>query len=266
MKVKLGPEKRRLQDEFERQMTAYHEGGHALVAHLLPFADPVHRVSIVSRGLALGYTLTPPEKDKYQQTKSELFDDMTVLMGGRAAEEVVFGELTGGAASDIERATQIARAMVVDYGMSELGPVNLGPQYDATEWGRALLEPTRLSPQMQAAVDTQISQLVQKAADRAIQILKDNRKTLDKIADKLLEQESLDTDEFEAIIGKEKAKPTYKLVLKPRNGKTGEQKKGDVTAPGKKSADAQKKPPISGYNPELALSEKQAPFSKGAKS
>jgi cell division protease FtsH len=214
MKVKLGPEKRRLQDDYERQMTAYHEGGHALIAHFLPFADPVHRVSIVSRGLALGYTLTPPEKDKYQQTKSELLDDITVLMGGRAAEETVFKELTGGASSDIERATQIARAMVIDYGMSDLGPMNLGPQYDTTEWGRAILEPIHLSQEMQAKVDQEISKLVMWAAEKAKAMLTKNRKILDKIAEALLDQESLDTDEFEAVIGIPKAKPALKLAQK----------------------------------------------------
>jgi cell division protease FtsH len=216
MKVKLGPEKKRLQDDYERQMTAYHEGGHALIAHFLPFADPVHRVSIVSRGLALGYTLTPPEKDKYQQTKSELVDDITVLMGGRVAEETVFGELTGGASSDIERATQIARAMVVDYGMSDLGPINFGPQYDSTEWGRALLEPTHLSPDMQSKVDDEINKLIKQGAILAKALITKHRDILDRIAEKLLDQESLDTDEFEAVVGVPKAKPTYKLALKPR--------------------------------------------------
>jgi cell division protease FtsH len=213
MKVKLGPEKKRLQDDYERQMTAYHEAGHALIAHFLPYADPVHRVSIVSRGLALGYTLTPPEKDKYQQTKNELLDDITVLMGGRAAEEVVFGELTGGAANDIERATQVARAMVVDYGMSDLGPVNYGPQYDTSEWGRAILEPTRLSGKMQSAVDQEIKGMVQWAAERARTLLKKNRAALDRVAQKLVDQETLDTDEFESIIGEVKAKPKFKLPL-----------------------------------------------------
>lgn len=218
MKVKLGPEKRRLQDDYERQMTAYHEGGHALVAHFSPFADPVHRVSIVSRGLALGYTLTPPEKDKYQQTKSELLDDIAVLLGGRAAEEIVFGELTGGASSDIERATQVARAMVVDYGMSSLGPVNYGPQMDASEWGRMYLEPIKLSDAMQGAVDKEIRAIIEVGSNRAKDIIAKNRKILDRIASKLLEQETLDTDEFEAVIGLPKLKPTHKLALKPKNG------------------------------------------------
>ncbi|NCS97715.1 MAG: ATP-dependent zinc metalloprotease FtsH, partial [Candidatus Pacebacteria bacterium] len=137
LKVKLGPSKKRLQDKHEREMTAYHEAGHALIAHLSAHADPVHRISIVSRGRALGFTLTPPEKDKLQTTKSELIDRIAVLMGGRAAEELIFSELTAGASSDIERATRIARAMVTEYGMSTLGPMNYTPLYDNQDFGRA---------------------------------------------------------------------------------------------------------------------------------
>ncbi|HKY73764.1 MAG TPA: ATP-dependent zinc metalloprotease FtsH, partial [Patescibacteria group bacterium] len=116
LKVKLGPEKKRLQSDYERKMTAYHEGGHAVLAHFLPNTDPVHRISIVSRGRALGFTMTPPEHDKYQQTQSELEDEIVVLLGGRTAEKMIFNELTGGASSDIERATRIAKSMVMDYG------------------------------------------------------------------------------------------------------------------------------------------------------
>jgi len=127
LKVKLGPEKKRLQSDYERKMTAYHEGGHAVLAHFLPNTDPVHRISIVSRGRALGFTMTPPEHDKYQQTQSELEDEIVVLLGGRTAEKMIFNELTGGASSDIERATRIAKSMVMDYGMSSLGPISFSP-------------------------------------------------------------------------------------------------------------------------------------------
>ena len=217
MKVKLGPEKKRLQDEYERSMTAYHEAGHAVTAHLLPHADPVHRVSIVSRGMALGYTLTPPEQDKYQQTKSELLEDIVVLLGGRTAEKLVFNELTGGASSDIDRATKVARAMVVDYGMSEkLGPVNLGPQYDMTTWGRAAMEPSRLSEVKQALVDEEIAKLIQDAQKQAETLLTKYRKSLDKVAQALLTHESLDQDEFEALMDQPKAKPVMPANFKVR--------------------------------------------------
>ncbi|HSW90108.1 MAG TPA: ATP-dependent zinc metalloprotease FtsH, partial [Patescibacteria group bacterium] len=134
LKVKLGPEKKRLQSELERKMTAYHEGGHAIVAHFLPHTDPVHRISIVSRGRALGFTMTPPETDKYQQTKEELEEQLSVMLGGRAAEHLVFGKLTGGVSSDLEQVTRIARAMVMDYGMSGLAPLNYGPVYETGDY------------------------------------------------------------------------------------------------------------------------------------
>jgi cell division protease FtsH len=217
MKVKLGPEKKRLQDDYERSMTAYHEAGHAVTAHLLPHADPVHRVSIVSRGMALGYTLTPPEQDKYQQTKSELLEDIVVLLGGRTAEKLVFNELTGGASSDIDRATKVARAMVVDYGMSEsLGPVNLGPQYDTTTWGRAAMEPSRLSETKQALVDEEIAKIILQAQKQAEALITKHRKELDKVAQALLAHESLDQDEFEALMSEPKAKPVMPANVKAR--------------------------------------------------
>jgi cell division protease FtsH len=209
MKVKLGPEKRRLQNEYERKMTAYHEAGHALVAHMLPHVDPVHRVSIVSRGMALGYTLTPPEQDKYQQTRTELEESIAVLLAGRMTEHLIFNELTGGASSDIEKATQIARAMVVDYGMSSLGPVALGPQYNMSDWGRAMMEPTQLSPDKQAEVDQEISKIIDKGNQLAKDVITKYKKILDAIAGALLEEESLDADEFEKIVGMPKAKPVY---------------------------------------------------------
>lgn len=214
MKVKLGPEKRRLQDDYERAMTAYHEAGHALVAHISPNADPVHRVSIVSRGMALGFTLTPPEQDKYQQTKSELMEDIMVLLGGRTAEKLVFGELTGGASSDIDRATRIARAMVVDYGMSELGPINLGPQYDTSSYGRAVMEPYKVSDALQAKVDVQMTRIIDDAKKATEKLLSKYRKQLDAVAEALLEKESLDTDEFEKVVGVEKAKPPSRAMWK----------------------------------------------------
>ena len=187
-------------------MTAYHEAGHAVVGHMLPRTDPVHRVSIVSRGFALGFTLMPPERDKYQQTRSELKDKMAALLGGRAAEELGFGELTGGAASDIEAVTRIARQMVVDFGMSNLGPVALGPQWETTEYGRAMFEPTSLSPEMQAKVDGEINKLVDEAYKLAAGLLKKHRPKLKRIADKLIEVETVDREEFEKLMGVKKVR------------------------------------------------------------
>lgn len=206
-KVKLGPEKRRLQSDLERRMTAYHEGGHAVVGHLLPNTDPVHRVSIVSRGMALGFTLMPPERDKYTQTKSELLDKITALLGGRAAEELVFQEFTGGAASDIDKVTRIARNMVIDYGMSDLGPVHLGPQWDTTEWGRPIIEPSPLSEKMQAKVDLEIGKIVEVAYKKALKLLTEHHAQLDGVVMKLLEKETVDEEEFVKLMGIAKVRP-----------------------------------------------------------
>jgi len=206
LKVKLGPSKKRLHDEHERRMTAYHEAGHALIAHLSPYSDPVHRISIVSRGMALGFTLTPPEKDKVQTSKSELIDEIAVLLGGRAAEMLIFHEQTAGASSDIDKATRIARAMVVDYGMSTLGPVNFGPQYEGSDYSRAWGEPSRISDRLQEKVDAEIQKFIEAGEKRAAEMLSTNKTTLDRVSKRLLEVETLDTDEFTKLMGAPKAK------------------------------------------------------------
>ncbi len=205
LKVKLGPSKKRMHDELERKMTAYHEAGHALVAHVLPGADPVHRISIVSRGMALGFTLTPPEKDRLQVTQSELLDDLAVMMGGRAAEAMIFKELTAGASNDIERATATARAMVIEYGMSKLGPMNLGPQYDK-QYNRVWGEPYKISDRLQEKVDDEISEYLEQAMKQAAAVLKKYEKQLHSVSEKLLELETLDGDQFAELMGFEKAR------------------------------------------------------------
>jgi cell division protease FtsH len=206
LKVKLGPSKKRLQNKIEREMTAYHEAGHAVIAHVSQHADPVHRISIISRGRALGFTLTPPERDKLQVTKSELIDEMAVLMGGRAAEELIFKELTAGASSDIDRATRISRAMVVDYGMSVLGPINFGPQYEGSDYSKAWGEPAKISDKLQEKVDAEVVKFIETARDKAMKTLVKHKKQLDLVSKKLIEVESLDGDQFEELMGMKKAK------------------------------------------------------------
>jgi cell division protease FtsH len=204
-RVKLGPEKKRLQSPREREMTAYHEAGHAVVGHLLPGADPVHRVSIVSRGMALGFTMSRPETDKYQQTESELKDQIAVMQGGRAAEEVVYDERTGGAANDIERATRFARAMVVDFGMSKLGPISLGPMYETSDWGRVYAEPYKVSDVMQGKIDDEIRRLVEEGYEKAKKVIEENRAKLDILVEALLDHETVEQEEFEKIMKVSKA-------------------------------------------------------------
>lgn len=206
LKVKMGPSKKRLHSEYERKMTAYHEVGHALVAHLSAYADRVHRISIVSRGFALGFTLTPPERDKYQTTYSELIDEMAVLLGGRIAEEVFFGELTGGASNDIEKVTRIARAMVNEYGMSKLGPLNFSPMYDNRGYSQGE-DPFRISDKMQEKVDAEMARFVSEADAKARELITKNKKVMDKLVERLLEVETLESEEFDEIIGVPKALP-----------------------------------------------------------
>ncbi|OGK25825.1 cell division protein FtsH [Candidatus Roizmanbacteria bacterium RIFCSPLOWO2_01_FULL_37_13] len=200
-KVKLGPEKKRLQSDLDKKLTAYHEAGHAIVSHFLPHTDPVHRISIVSRGMALGFTLIPPVKDKLHETKTNLLERITVMMGGRAAEEAIFNEITTGAANDFDQATQIAKAMVVEYGMSQLGPINFGPTMDITEWGKTYWEQNTVSQDMLAKIDSEVKKIITSRYQVAIQTIKEKKEMLDKVAAALMKTESLDGDEFQKIVG-----------------------------------------------------------------
>jgi len=199
LKVKLGSEKKRTQTDDDRLLTAYHEAGHAIV-NFAEALDPVHRISIVSRGMALGFTLVPPQRDMVHQTKSRLIKQMAMAMGGRAAEEIVFKDITTGAASDITHVTNIARDMVVEWGMSGLGPINLGSQVDINDFGRAYVEPSKISDRMQSQVDEEIKKLVDEALREAMKVLSKNRKKLDKVAKILVEKESLVQEEFEDLM------------------------------------------------------------------
>jgi len=208
LKVKLGSEKRRDQTDEDKLMTAYHEAGHAIV-NFVEDLDPVHRISIVSRGMALGFTLIPPKMDRVHETKSRLIKQMAMAMGGRAAEELVFKDITTGASSDISHVTNIARDMVIEWGMSELGPINLGPQIDMNDFGKAWMEPAKISDGMQAKVDEEIKKFVQTALKRAEDILNKDRKRLDALAKVLVEKESLDDKEFEEFMMSDKTETRF---------------------------------------------------------
>jgi len=206
-KVKLGPAKKKLQSEEDRKITAYHEAGHAIVTHNLTKMDPVHRISIVARGMSLGHTLIPPAADRLHETKSRILEQITAMLGGRAAEKVVFNEMTSGAANDISQATKLARAMVVEWGMSNLGPVNLGPESSLGEFGQLeWYEAAHISPGMQEKVDRAVQKIIDGGYKEALQIVKKNRKTLDKVVEKLLVKETLDRDDFEKIVGEKSSK------------------------------------------------------------
>lgn len=197
-KVKLGPEKKRLQSEEERRITAYHEGGHALVSSQLPHMDPVHRVSIVSRGVALGFTEIPPQVDRSHQTMTRILEQITTLLGGRAAEEIVFSDLTVGAANDIEHATELARRMVTEFGMSALGPITWETSRERflREFGESL----GYSEKTGAEIDGEVKKIIGEAYKKAKEIVVANREKLDRVAQKLVEQETLEAEEFQRLI------------------------------------------------------------------
>nr|WP_307844247.1 ATP-dependent zinc metalloprotease FtsH [Actinospica acidithermotolerans] len=193
-RVVAGPQKKtRLMSEHEKKITAYHEGGHALVAHALPNTDPVHKVTILPRGRALGYTMVLPDEDKYSTTRNELLDQLAYAMGGRAAEEMVFHDPTTGASNDIEKATKVARAMVTQYGMTErLGAIKLGQDSGEVFLGRDMGHQRDYSEDVAALVDEEVKKLIENAHDEAWEILADNRAILDRLVLELLEKETLD--------------------------------------------------------------------------
>ena len=200
LKVQLGPERKRMTTDEEKRMTAYHEAGHALVTKLLPHTDPVHRISIVARGPTGGHTLIPPTVDRYNETKTRLLETVTSLLGGRAAEEIEFKEFTVGASSDIQRATEIARKMVTEFGMSALGPLTTGVRGESPWLARELGDPKPLSEHLAAKVDDEIKKIIDASFERAKKLLKQNKEKLDLVAGVLIRKETLEGDEFEELI------------------------------------------------------------------
>jgi cell division protease FtsH len=211
-RVMSGPQRKsRLMNEHERLITAYHEGGHALVAAALPQSDPVHKITILPRGRALGYTMVLPDEDKYSQTRAELLDKLAYMLGGRAAEELVFHNPTTGAGNDIEKATNLARAMVTQYGMTErLGAVRLGENEAQPFLGRDLMHSRNYSEAVAAIVDEEISKLLTEAHQEAFDILTENRDVLDALVVALLERETLDKAEVAEIF-----EPLRRRTIRP---------------------------------------------------
>jgi cell division protease FtsH len=200
-RVLAGPERRsRVISEKEKKVIAYHEAGHALVSHALPNADPVHKVSIVSRGRALGYTLTLPTEDRFLVTRSELIDELAMLLGGRVAEELVFDEPTTGAQDDIQRSTRIAKQMVMQFGMSDLGPLAFGENESQPFLGRDFGHIKDYSDSVAAKVDAEVHRLVEEAHDEAREIVTKYRDKLDLMVERLLEKESLEKEEVSEIL------------------------------------------------------------------
>ncbi|KKR16227.1 MAG: ATP-dependent zinc metalloprotease FtsH, partial [Candidatus Levybacteria bacterium GW2011_GWA1_39_32] len=207
-KVKLGPEKKRLQTDEDRKMTAYHEAGHAIVAWEMPHIDPIHRISIVSRGMSLGHTMTEPI-ERVHETKKHLLEEISMMLGGQAAEQMVFDDITTGASNDLEKATQVARAMVMKFGMSELGPITLDFER------QSFYDQNDLSPEMAAKVDAQVKKIIDEAYSSAAKILKKLRKKLDVLATELIKKETLDSEEFEKLMGPKKLAAGFRPAILP---------------------------------------------------
>jgi len=208
-RVIAGPQKHsRLMNEKEKKITAYHEGGHALVAAALPNTDPVHKITILPRGRALGYTMVLPDEDKYSTTRNEMLDQLAYMLGGRAAEEIVFHDPTTGAANDIEKATAVARAMVTQYGMTErIGAIKLGTEGAEPFLGRDMGHQRDYSEEVAGVVDEEVKRLIESAHDEAWEILVENRDILDDLVLQLLEKETLDKAQVAAIFAQIRKKP-----------------------------------------------------------
>ncbi len=202
MRVIAGPEKKsRLLSEQERRVTAYHEVGHALVGHYLPNADPVHKISVIARGQALGVTVSMPQEDRFLTTKAELEDTMAMALGGRTAEEIVFNEITTGASSDLERVTSIAKSMTMRYGMSEkLGPRTLGHNHGAPFLGREIASESDYSDEIAREIDAEIRRIIESAHEQARGILMEHRDKLELLSEILLRRETIEREEFLGLL------------------------------------------------------------------
>src|ERR1700726_1088395 len=202
MRVIAGPEKKaRLLSEQERKITAYHEMGHALVGHFLPNTDPVHKISVISRGQALGYTISMPQEDRFLTTRAELRDAMAMTLGGRAAEELIFSEITTGASNDIEKVTATAKQMVMRFGMSDrLGPRVFGHDHGQPFLGREFSTEPDYSDEIAREIDDEVRRIIEAAHQRARGLLTDHRHDLEKISEILVKRETIEKEEFLALL------------------------------------------------------------------
>ncbi len=241
-RVVAGPERKsRIISDKEKKILAHHEVGHAVLAQLLPQADPVHKVSILQRGPALGYTLQLPTEDRYIMSRSELLDRIAVFLGGRVSEELAFQEISTGAADDLKKATELARRMVTDFGMSEtLGPISLGRSYEQPFLGRDIMEDRNYSEQVASAIDKELSTIIEDCYERAKQHLTEHSDEVRSVVAVLLERETLSGDEIRAIMRGEE------LPEKPPAPEPAQ----ETLAPAEQ--EEEKPPPVTGEQPQTA--------------
>jgi cell division protease FtsH len=227
LRVIAGPEKKsRLLSEEEKLITAYHETGHALVAHYLPNADPVHKISIISRGQALGYTITLPTEDKFMVKKKEIIDRLSHMLAGRVAEEIRFDDITTGASNDLQRASETARRMVTQYGMSEnLGPLTFGHDPAQPFVGRDYGMGQEYSDETAQKIDAEIRRVVDEAYQKASDILTVHREQLDQLSALLVEKETIDREEFEALLDGRDPEEVFRARDEARARKAAESKR-----------------------------------------
>jgi cell division protease FtsH len=225
--------------EKERLVTAYHELGHAIVGQLLPNTDPVHKISIISRGQALGYTISLPTEDKFLTTRAELTDTMAMTLGGRAAEEIIFSEITTGASNDLEKVTETAKQMVMRFGMSErLGPRVFGHDRSQPFLGREFSAEPDYSDEIAREIDDEIRRIVEEAHQTAKDILVERRETLDKISSMLLERETIDAEQFAKLLDGASAEEVF-----------GAEDEEETTVPDQPEAEAEKSASREGPRP-----------------
>jgi cell division protease FtsH len=220
-RVIAGPEKKtRVISEEEKRIIAYHESGHALLSYVLPYTDPIHKISIISRGRALGYVITLPEEDRFLKSKNELLDNITQLLGGRVSEEMNFDDITSGAQNDLDRATRIARKMITEFGMSKkLGPVTFKGEEDEVFLGKEIASRPHYSDKIASAIDEETYNIITDSYEKARKILDENKATLAMLAKRLIEKETLSREEILKILAKVETKKVKKVRNTPAGRK-----------------------------------------------
>jgi cell division protease FtsH len=222
-KVLLGPERKsHILSKKEKEIAAYHEAGHALVSSFLPSTEPIRKISIIARGMAAGYTLKMPREEKRMKTKKEFLTEIATLLGGYCAEKIKFGEITTGASNDLKKASDLARKLVKEYGMSSLGPISFGEKEEFTFLGKEISEQRNYSEEIAAKIDKEIEKIIKKAEEKALDILSKRKKLLDKIAQDLIDKETIEKEEFEKLIKRGGLKEKGGRQIKkqgPRSGK-----------------------------------------------